>query len=169
MGSDIEMHDPPSIVSQNQENVQDLKPNRRHGEEVDRHHGFDVILKEGPPGLRRWLVMPRHVFAYAGLADVDAELEQFAVYTRCAPQHILAAQPADQFSNIFRDRRPARLTVTNFLRPEQPEALAVPGNDGFRFDDHQGRSPIAPRFARPYSTDRGFVAKLSVLRKRADE
>ena len=50
MGSDVEMENPSSVVSQNQECLQDLKPDRGHGEEVYRHHGFDVILKEGPPG-----------------------------------------------------------------------------------------------------------------------
>ena len=34
MGSDVEMHDPPSVVSQNQEHIQELKPNRRNGKEV---------------------------------------------------------------------------------------------------------------------------------------
>ena len=51
MSGDVEMHDPPSLVSQDQEHLQDLKPDRRHGEEVHRDHGFDVILKESPPVL----------------------------------------------------------------------------------------------------------------------
>jgi hypothetical protein len=33
MGGDVEMHDPPSVMSQNQEHVQDLKADRRHREE----------------------------------------------------------------------------------------------------------------------------------------
>ena len=33
--------------------------------------------------------------------------------------------------------------MPNFPGPEQAEAFAVPGNDGFWFDDGQGRSPIA--------------------------
>jgi hypothetical protein len=41
------------------------------------------------------------------------------------------------------------LAVTDFPRPEQPEALAVPANDGFRFDDDQGRSPIDPVLSQP--------------------
>jgi len=28
--------------------------------------------------------------------------------------------------------------------PEQPEAVAVPGNDGFELDDARGRLPIVP-------------------------
>ena len=129
------MKNAPPVMCQHQEHVEDLEPDGRHRKKVDRHHRLDVIFQEGPPGLRRWLVVPRHVLAYAGLADVDSELEQLAVYTRCSPQHILAAQPADQFSNIFRDRRPARLPTSNLPCPEQPEALAVPGDHGVRFDD----------------------------------
>ena len=53
MSGDVEMNDPPSVVSQHKKHVQHLKANRRHGEKVDRHHTLDVILKEGPPGLRR--------------------------------------------------------------------------------------------------------------------
>src|SRR5258708_39593129 len=37
----VEMHDPPSVVSQNHKHVQDLKPDRRHGKDVNRHHGLD--------------------------------------------------------------------------------------------------------------------------------
>jgi hypothetical protein len=39
--------------------------------------------------------------------------------------------------------------VTDLPGPEQLETLAVPANDRFRFDDDQGRSPIAPDFAQP--------------------
>src|SRR5260370_7715549 len=79
MGGDVEMRDPSSVVSHNQEHVQDLKPDRRHSEEVDRHHSFDVILKEGPPVLRRRLRPAYQVLAHAGLADINAEFEQFTV------------------------------------------------------------------------------------------
>jgi hypothetical protein len=82
MRGDIEMNHSPSIVSQNQKHVQDLTTNRRHGEEVDRHHGPDVILKEGPPGPRRRLSPTGHVFAHARFSDVDAQFEQFTMDTR---------------------------------------------------------------------------------------
>jgi len=81
----VEMHDPPPVVSQNQEHVQDLEANGWHGEKVDRQHRLDVIFQKGAQGLRRWLAAPRHVLAYAGLADVDAEFEQFAVNVGSAP------------------------------------------------------------------------------------
>ena len=149
MGGDVEMHDPPSVVSQNQEHVQDLKPDRRHGEEVDRHHGFDVILQERPPVLRWWLPPAYDVLAHAGLADIDAEFQQLAVDAGCTPKRILAAHLPNQLADFFRHRWTPGLAVANFPGPEQPEALTMPANDGLRLDDDQGRSPIAPNFAQP--------------------
>jgi hypothetical protein len=51
MSGYVEMDDTAALVSQYQEHVEDLKPDRRHGEEVDRHQGLEVILKEGSPSL----------------------------------------------------------------------------------------------------------------------
>src|ERR1700681_340796 len=95
-----------------------------------------LYLEEGPPALRRRLPLAYDVFAHAGLADVDAEFEQFAMDAGRAPERILAAHFADQFPHVFRDRRSAQLAATDFPCPEQPEALAVPGNNGLRLDDH---------------------------------
>jgi hypothetical protein len=149
MGGNVEMHDPPSVVSQNQEHVQDLKPDRRHGEEVDRHHGLDVILKKSAPVLRRRLPPAHDVLAHAGLADVDAEFEQFTVDAGRSPERIVAAHLPNQLADFFRHRWTPGSATTNLPGPEQPKALAVPANDGFRLDDDQGRSPIAPHFAEP--------------------
>ena len=110
---------------------------------------LDVILKESPPVLRRWLPPAYDVLAHAGLADIDAEFEQFAVDAGRAPERILAAHLPNQLADFFRHRWATGLAMTNFPGPEQPEALAVPANDGFRLDDDQGRSPIAPSFAQP--------------------
>jgi hypothetical protein len=68
-----EMQDPSAVMSQHQEYVQYLKANGRHRKEVSRYQTPDVILKEGPPRLRRRLAAAQLVFANAGFADVDAE------------------------------------------------------------------------------------------------
>src|SRR5216684_8999451 len=116
----------------------------RHGEVVDRHHGLHVILKESPPVLRRWLPPAYDVFAHAGLADIDAEFQQFAVDAGCTPKWILAAYLPNQLADFFRHRWTPGLAMTNLPGPEQPKALTVPANDGFWLDNDQGRSPIAP-------------------------
>src|SRR5262249_25403704 len=69
-------------------------------------------------------------------------------WMRGAPQErILAAHPANQLANLFGHRWTPRLATTNLPGPEQPKTLAMPANDGFRLDDDQGGSPIAPNLA----------------------
>ena len=107
-----------------------------------RQHGVDVILKEGLPGLRRWLSSACKVLAHARFADVDAQLEQFTVDPWRTPERILAAH----LPNLFGHRETPRLAATNLTGPEEPKAFAMPANDDFWFDDEQQRSPIAPSF-----------------------
>jgi hypothetical protein len=47
-----------------------------------------MIAKEGLPALRQWPPFPGHVFCNRGLADIDPELEQFAVNSRRSPQEV---------------------------------------------------------------------------------
>src|SRR5215469_12943807 len=141
------MQDSAAVVSQHQEYVEYLKANGRHREEVDGHHGPDMILKEGSPGLRRRLPPTCHVLAHARFPDVDAQFEQFTMDTRRTPEWILPAHPANQLTNLFGHRWSSRLAPPNLPSPEQPKSLAMPANDGFRFDDQQRRLPIAPSFA----------------------
>jgi hypothetical protein len=46
---------------------------------VDGNHGIHVVVQEGSPGLGGRLVSAHQILAHAGLADVDAQLEQLAV------------------------------------------------------------------------------------------
>jgi hypothetical protein len=52
---------------------------------IHRCDAVGMIAKEGLPALRRRSASPRHVLCDRGLPDIDAELEQFAVYPRSAP------------------------------------------------------------------------------------
>jgi hypothetical protein len=105
------------------------------GEEVDENQLRDVVLQESTPCLRRRPAAAHHVFAHASLADIDAQLEQLAVNARCTPTGILSAHPVDQVSDLAGNARSTRLPVSNLPSPQQPEAFAMPGHDGFRFHD----------------------------------
>ena len=108
-----------------------------------------MVVEEGTPSLRRRLAEPDHVLADAGLSDVDAEFEEFTVDTRRTPQRVFAAHGADQLANVFRNARTTVLAMTDFPPPEKPKALPVPGYDGFRLDDNQSGTPVAPGPAKP--------------------
>src|SRR6058998_2601707 len=66
-----------------------------------------------------------------------------------APERILSTHPPDQFSNLARHWRPPESTTAAFPRPKQPEACAMPRNDGFRSDDDECRSPSGPDAGQP--------------------
>ena len=70
-----------------------------------RHRTVDMILEKGPAGLEWWLPAADQIFADARLADIEAQLEQFAVNARCTPAWILTAHAADQFPDFRRDSR----------------------------------------------------------------
>jgi hypothetical protein len=141
-----EMENPATVVRQDQEYVQHLKANAWHREEVDRYHGLEVILQEGAPGLRRWLAASHHILGNTGLADVDAQLEQFAVDARRSPQRMVAAHLANQFPRFLGDRRWSRLAAAQLPGPEHPKPFAVPGNHRLRFhDDRADRQPVQYR------------------------
>src|ERR1700687_3197918 len=79
MGGHIDVDDAPSIMGQYQEDVQDLEPDGRYGEEIHRDQVVDVVRQERAPRLRGRILAPHHVLADAGLPEVDAQLEQLAV------------------------------------------------------------------------------------------
>ena len=110
---------------------------------------LSVILQERAPGLRRRLAAAHHVFADAGLADVDAELEQLTVDAGCTPTGILPAHPADQISDLARNDGSSRLAAPYLPGPEQAKALAMPGHDRLGLDDGQRRTPVAPDAGQP--------------------
>src|SRR6476469_8802928 len=75
-----EVKDTPTLVRQDKEDVQNLKTDGRHGEEVHGYKALPVIFEKSPPPLGRRLAVPNEILAHAGLPDVDAELEQLAVH-----------------------------------------------------------------------------------------
>ena len=85
MSGDIKMDDPPAVVREHYEHIENLKSKRGHGKEVDRNHGLDMVVKKGPPRLRGRMAVTDHVLAHTRLADVDIQLEQFPVNPWCAP------------------------------------------------------------------------------------
>jgi len=67
------MNNAPPLVCQYQKHIQNLEPDRRHGEEVDGHHAFHMVFKEGTPSLSWRPSESNHVLAYTGFANVDPQ------------------------------------------------------------------------------------------------
>jgi hypothetical protein len=144
MGGHSEVQYASPLVCQHQEDIKDLEPDRRYGEEVNGNHTLHVVLQESPPGLGRRSPAADHVLAHAGLADVDAKLEQFTVNPRGTPERIVAAHRTNQGADFLWHRRSSRLAAPNFPSPKQAKALSMPAYDGRRFDEEDICPPIVP-------------------------
>ena len=79
-------------------------------EHVYRHNVWKVVTQKAPPGRGGDLGAPRHPPPDRGLADVDAELEQFPVDARCTPQRVGITHAADQITRFWAGPGPSRTT-----------------------------------------------------------
>ncbi len=107
MACDVEVQDLPTSVFDDEEAVEELEGNRRHGEEVECNDHFAVILQEGQPVLA-WITAALNaseVPSHASFGNDEAELLEFSVNLGRAPGRILFRQAADEptdFSRSFR-------------------------------------------------------------------
>src|SRR5215831_15930800 len=91
MSRDIEVHDAPSIVCEDNKNEEDMEPNGVDGEEVDGRELRNVILEERPPHLGWWFGASDHVLGNRSLRDLNVQPHQLAVDPGRAPNRVLAA------------------------------------------------------------------------------
>ena len=97
--------------------------------------------------------MPHHVFRDGGFGNLNAQLEQLTVNAWRTPARVVAAHHPDQIPNLLRHAGPTWLSAADFPRPEQAKAFTMPGDNGFRLDDHQGGFPVAPHASQPDPED----------------
>jgi hypothetical protein len=107
-------------VLDDEEAVEQLERHRRHGEEVEGHDDFPVVLEKCQPPLT-WIAPPPHSPQIASdrpFGDVEGELQQFAMDLGRSPIGILLGQAPDQPTNLSGDLRSAaaRPRATNARR-----------------------------------------------------
>src|SRR5258708_2365416 len=81
MPGDVAVENPPSVVCNDEEAVEDTEGQRRHGKEIHRCNRFSVVLQESRPTLR-YLGTPRslpHPTRHRSLHYVQAQHAQFAM------------------------------------------------------------------------------------------
>ena len=85
---DAEPQDLSPAVAHDQQPIQQPKGHGRNDKQVHRGDTVGMIAQERLPALGRWRPPSHHVLGDAGLANADAELEQFAMNARRAPQWV---------------------------------------------------------------------------------
>src|SRR6266446_7676863 len=140
----IEMQDLTPIVADDEKAVQNTKSERWDGEKVHRSNSLAVVAEERQPSLH-WVRISR------GSADpsrdtpfreIETQLAQFAVNTRCSPGRILGNHTEDQGAKLFADTLPSSyLSESGDPRPIQTKPRSMPVHDGSRSDQDERPSP----------------------------
>jgi hypothetical protein len=114
-----------------------------------------MIAHERCPSLpgTRWRRELGHVARNGDLRDLDAQLEQLTVNSRSTPPHIHLCHLDDQPTNFDGNSRSTRTTLSTFPSPEEPEAFAMPGQDGGWFHHHQTFPPAIPEAGEQHPED----------------
>jgi hypothetical protein len=103
------MEDLSSLVTEDDQGVEQPKPGRHDDEHVDGCSVLHMVSQERAPGRGGDRGPPRQVSADRGLADLDAELEQLAVDTGSAPQRVRFTHLADQVTDLAVDTGPSQV------------------------------------------------------------
>jgi hypothetical protein len=103
------MDDPSAVVAKNNQRVEKPECHGGDDEHVDRGDVAHVVAQEAAPGRGGDLRSPRHESPDGGLADFNAEHEQFAMNARRTPDWVGHAHLADQITDLGACLRPAKM------------------------------------------------------------
>ena len=107
MPSDVEMQDPPTIVADDKEAVEDAEGDRGHGEEIHGRDRFPVIHKKRMPALDRLGISGRSLHPRETLrSDTSKPSMSSSPWMRGAPQVAFSAiirkiRPRTSFDSLF--------------------------------------------------------------------
>ena len=144
MRSDVEVNDAAAFMRENKEDIENAEGDCWDGEEINRGKLLSMVFQKGAPTLRRWFRMSEHVFGDRCLENVDSKLEQFAMNSRGSQEGIIFTHRADELTNLLGYPGSSRLALPAFPGPKQSKSLAMPSDDGFRFNNDKGRAPLWP-------------------------
>src|ERR1700751_1346744 len=103
---DIEVQDPPTVVTDDEKAIERAEGDRRNSEKVHRGNRFPVIAEKGKPapGWLRISGRPFHPTRDRSLRDIKAEHEKLAMDAWRSPRGVLNDHSEDQFPNFLRCR-----------------------------------------------------------------
>jgi len=136
-----------AVITKHDQGIQDPKRRGCHNEDVDRRNVGHVVVQEATPSRGRGFGPAPQVSSNRGLADLDAELEQFAVDTGRAPERVGEAHLADQITDFGTHLGPSG--TARSPPPIDPKAFAMPLDHGCRLDQHHGIEDLRPNPEKP--------------------
>ena len=147
MSGDIAVKNPPPVVSDDEETVENAEGERWHGEEIHRRNGFTMIAQKCHPLLSR-LGIPRgfsHPVQHCSLHEIETQHFQFTMNARRAPSRVLGDHSEDEFAQFPAHALSSRSgPVSRKPLPIHFEACPMPANDSLRLDEDQSPLPSWP-------------------------
>src|SRR5256885_13298953 len=143
----IEVQDLTPVVADDEKAVQNTKSERWDGEKVHRSNGLTMVSEERQPSLHRvWISRASpDPSRDTPFREIETQLEQFAVNTRCCPGRILSSNTEDQGANLFADTLPSScLSDSADSRPIQTKSRSMPVHDGPGSDQDERLPPPGP-------------------------
>src|SRR5580658_8368999 len=137
----VEVQNATAAVLDHKQAIEHNKRQCGNGKEVKRRDHFAMVVEECCPALRFAPVgvklQPTQISRYGGLRNIQPQLEQFAVNTRCPPARVVSLHPTNQLADLAADLWPSRVAGPRPPSPEQPEAGAIPGYNRLRLHQDQ--------------------------------
>ena len=147
MTSNVEVEDAPAVMADDEEAIQEVEADRRHGEEIHGGDGFAMITKKSQPAPSRLWICGRP-FDPAGdglLRNIEPQHEELAVNPRSAPGRVLRHHAENQIPNLLRNSLSANaLPRPGDQAPVHAEAGTVPADHGLGSDHYKGVFPSGP-------------------------
>ena len=131
-------------MRQDHEDEQDLEHHGGDDEEVHGDEGLKVVVEERAPGLRRRRPVADQILGDRRLRDLDAQLLEFPVNPRRAPQGVGARHSSDERSHLRVDARTAWPVPAALPGPEEFEDGTLPPDHYGGLDDGDGIVPAGP-------------------------
>jgi len=148
MAGDIAVQDPATVMTNNEEAVEQLKRDRRNSKEIHGGDGFSVIAEKRKPTLGRFRISgcAPHPAGDGALGYVKAQHAQFAMNARRTPDRVLSNHLEDQFADLFGNPFPAANSLSHFAKhgPIESESSPVPADHRFREDHKECLFPLSP-------------------------
>jgi len=105
---DRDVNNPSAVMAEDDQGIEKPECRSCNNEHVDGGNVGQVVVQKATPGRGGYFGPSRQVSSDRGLADLDAELEQFAVDAGRAPERVCHAHLADQITDLGAHLGPAQ-------------------------------------------------------------
>ena len=148
---DSDMENRSAGVVDHEEDVEHLKRDCGHCEEIRGRKDFSVVAEERRPSLSAvwWRGSFAKIPTDGPLAYIEPEHLQFAVNPGSTPGRILRREKANKTANLEIDPGSAR-TERTLAAPVPSETVPMPSDDGLGLHDDQSVSPSRPHSPKEY-------------------